>query len=420
MAQAEPGWEAKQEKHTVVKTFKRNWCKHHFSNTGWCRKAADCTYMHTAEDYMKPVTDLESMGFKVEYCRYFWYLDGRHSGCLKGDNCLWAHEFVDKWKAASAKKKKGLAPVPERGRSSDDSHARSSTARGQAQCQGHMPRGDWHQSLRREEAATILGPEQHMDKHMPKEVTQHMDKNKDEKKEALAEAGVPALGQPMASSVHPFDIDSWAKKGNDAELESVLELIAELSDQDPKKLAEEVRSMSGAVRKRTCDHPEISLLEAWEAEADGRFKGRSEATEGTLYTVRAIHRGTGSLESRFHKGRQLAKAEEKEEAEEAADPAEAGAAPEVAALEEDAAPEAHPTVPPLIEAPGEAAERTKDKKMNPAFTLVPKALEEADAAHEACSVYASNFGFAKLFDTTVEEEAEQQPSSLTQKFLSLF
>jgi len=222
----------------------------------------------------------------------------------------------------------------------------------------------------------------------------------------------------MAFSVHPFDIDSWAKKGNDAELESVLELIAELSDQDPKKLAEEVRSMSGAVRKRTCDHPEISLLEAWEAEADGRLKGRSEATSGTLYTVRAILRGTGSLESRFHKGRQLAKAEEKEEAEEAADPAEAGAAPEVAALEEDAAPEAHPTVPPLIEAPGEAAERKKDK-MNPVFRLAPKAPEAADAAHEAYSVYASNFGFAKLFDTTVEE-AEQQPSSLTRQFRSLF
>ena len=113
-----------------------------------------------------------------------------------------------------------------------------------------------------------------------------------------------------------------------------------------------------------------------------------------------------------------AKAEEKEEAEEAADPAEAGAAPEVAALEEDAAPEAHPTVPPLIEAPGEAAERKKDK-MNPAFRLAPKAPEAADAAHEAYSVYASNFGFAKLFDTTVEE-AEQQPSSLTRQFRSLF
>ena len=109
----------------------------------------------------------------------------------------------------------------------------------------------------------------------------------------------------MAFSVHPFDIDSWAKNGNDAELESVLGLIAKLSDEDPKKLAEEVRSMSGAVRKRMRDHPETGLLEAWEEEADGRFKDRSKATSGTLYAVRSIHRGTGSLESRFHKGRQL-------------------------------------------------------------------------------------------------------------------
>ncbi len=113
------------------------------------------------------------------------------------------------------------------------------------------------------------------------------------------------LGQPMAFSVHPFDIDSWKKNGNDAQLESVLGLLAELSEQDPKKMAEEVRSMSRWVRKRMRDHPETGLLEAWEAEADGRFKGRSEATSEALYTVRAIHRGTGSLESRFHKGRQL-------------------------------------------------------------------------------------------------------------------
>ena len=113
------------------------------------------------------------------------------------------------------------------------------------------------------------------------------------------------LGQPMAFSVHPFDIDSWAKNGNDDELESALGLLADLSEQDPKKLAEEVRSMSEPVRKRMHDHPGTCQLEAWEAEADGRFKGRSEATSEALYAVRAIHRGTGSLESRFNKGRQV-------------------------------------------------------------------------------------------------------------------
>ena len=113
------------------------------------------------------------------------------------------------------------------------------------------------------------------------------------------------LGQPMAFSMQPFDIDRWKKNGDDAELESVLGLLANLSEQDPKKMAEEVRSMSGSVRRRMRHCPGIGLLEAWEAEADGRFKGRAEATSEGLYTIRAIYRGTGSLESRFHKGRCL-------------------------------------------------------------------------------------------------------------------
>ena len=105
--------------------------------------------------------------------------------------------------------------------------------------------------------------------------------------------------------MHPYDIDSWAKNGNDAQLESVLGILAELSEQDPKKLAEEVRNMSGSVRKHMHDYPGTTLLEAWEAQADGRFKDRSEATAEAMYTVRGINRGTGSLESRFHRGKQL-------------------------------------------------------------------------------------------------------------------
>lgn len=186
------------------------------------------------------------------------------------------------------------------------------------------------------------------------------------------------VGQPMAFSMHPFDVDSWAKNGDDAQLESVLGLVAQVSEQDPKELAEDVRSMSGPVRNRMHDYPGTSLLEAWEAEAlthedftptpkhphniwiirtcvvlgvgvgfiweslvfdqneshpqrfpdilmiqicwscwgwgwglhqseaDGRFKGgRVKAASESLYAIKAINRGTGSLESRFHKGRQL-------------------------------------------------------------------------------------------------------------------
>ena len=75
------------------------------------------------------------------------------------------------------------------------------------------------------------------------------------------------VGQPMAFSMHPFDVDSWAKNGDDAQLESVLGLVAQVSEQDPKELAEDVRSMSGPVRNRMHDYPGTSLLEAWEAEA---------------------------------------------------------------------------------------------------------------------------------------------------------
>ena len=71
----------------------------------------------------------------------------------------------------------------------------------------------------------------------------------------------------MAFSMHPFDVDSWAKNGDDAQLESVLGLVAQVSEQDPKELAEDVRSMSGPVRNRMHDYPGTSLLEAWEAEA---------------------------------------------------------------------------------------------------------------------------------------------------------
>ena len=186
------------------------------------------------------------------------------------------------------------------------------------------------------------------------------------------------VGQPMAFSMHPFDVDSWAKNGDDAQLESVLGLVAQVSEQDPKELAEDVRSMSGPVRNRMHDYPGTSLLEAWEAEAlthedftptpkhphniwiirtcvvlgvgvgfiweslvfdqneshpqrfpdilmiqicwscwgwgwglhqseaDGRFKGgRVKAASESLYAIKAINRGTGSLESRFHKGQQL-------------------------------------------------------------------------------------------------------------------
>ena len=75
------------------------------------------------------------------------------------------------------------------------------------------------------------------------------------------------VGQPMAFSMHPLDVDSWAKNGNDAQLESVLGLLAQVSEQDPKKLAEDVRSMSGPVINRMRDYPGTGLLEAWEAEA---------------------------------------------------------------------------------------------------------------------------------------------------------
>ena len=72
------------------------------------------------------------------------------------------------------------------------------------------------------------------------------------------------------------------------------------------KLAGEVQDMSPAVMERfEDDDTSISWLQAWEDEADAREKeSPGGAVCESLYYVRGTPSGTGSLESRFFKGRQ--------------------------------------------------------------------------------------------------------------------
>ena len=73
----------------------------------------------------------------------------------------------------------------------------------------------------------------------------------------------------------------------------------------PQELAEEIGAMSPAVKKRFEEGTSKSWLKAWEDEADEREKEHpgGAANEAT-YFVRGFFVGTGSLESRFFKGRQ--------------------------------------------------------------------------------------------------------------------
>ena len=105
--------------------------------------------------------------------------------------------------------------------------------------------------------------------------------------------------------------------------------FAAFCGQSPQKLAEEIRAMSPAVKKRIeestskkdeADEAEdeaaedeakgrrktrLSWLKAWEDEADEREKEHpGGAVNESTYFVRGFFVGTGSLESRFFKGRQ--------------------------------------------------------------------------------------------------------------------
>ena len=124
-----------------------------------------------------------------------------------------------------------------------------------------------------------------------------------------------ALQQPLAKSVHPLHVRSWERHGADEDMEETLKHFAALCDRSPQKLAEEIREMSPAVKKRFEEGTSKSWLKAWEDEADEREKEHpgGEVNEST-YFVRGFPVGTGSLESRFFKGRQAASARHMKEA----------------------------------------------------------------------------------------------------------
>ena len=104
------------------------------------------------------------------------------------------------------------------------------------------------------------------------------------------------LQQPLAKSVHPLHVRSWERHGADEDMEETLKHFAALCDRSPQKLAEEIRAMSPAVKKRFEEGTSKSWLKAWEDEADEREKEHpgGEVNEST-YFVRGFPVGTGSL-----------------------------------------------------------------------------------------------------------------------------
>jgi hypothetical protein len=117
-----------------------------------------------------------------------------------------------------------------------------------------------------------------------------------------------ALQQPLAKSVHPLHVRSWERHGADEDMQETLKHFAAFCGQCPQELAEEIRAMSPAVKKRFEEGTSKSWLKAWEDEADERkkepgFYPPTAVSESTNF-VRGFLVGTGSLESRFFKGRQ--------------------------------------------------------------------------------------------------------------------
>ena len=104
----------------------------------------------------------------------------------------------------------------------------------------------------------------------------------------------------LGSSIHPFDVVSWDKEGNDGELENTLQMIAQVADVKVKDLAEDLISTRSFVLKEV--QAGNDLLESWKKTVDV-FKGRLKALPTVLYAVIATWRGTGALESWFHIGR---------------------------------------------------------------------------------------------------------------------
>ncbi len=114
-----------------------------------------------------------------------------------------------------------------------------------------------------------------------------------------------ALQQPLAKSVHPLHVRSWERHGADEDMQETLKHFAAFCGQSPQELAEEIRAMSPAVKKRFEEGTSKSWLKAWEDEADEREKEHpGGAVNESTYFVRGFLVGTGSLESRFFKGRQ--------------------------------------------------------------------------------------------------------------------
>ena len=121
----------------------------------------------------------------------------------------------------------------------------------------------------------------------------------------MAMLWIIVLQQPLAKSAHPLHVRSWERHGADEDMQETLKYFAAFCGRSPQELAEEIRAMSPAVKKRFEEGTSKSWLKAWEDEADEREKEHpGGAVNESTYFVRGFFVGTGSLESRFFKGRQ--------------------------------------------------------------------------------------------------------------------
>jgi len=104
----------------------------------------------------------------------------------------------------------------------------------------------------------------------------------------------------LGRSIHPFDVVSWAKEGNDEELENTLKVIAEVANVEVKDLVKDLLCTRPYMLKEM--EAGNDLVESWRKTCRV-FKDRLVAIPRTLLAVICIWRGTGALEAWFHIGK---------------------------------------------------------------------------------------------------------------------
>jgi len=97
----------------------------------------------------------------------------------------------------------------------------------------------------------------------------------------------------VGSSMHPFDVESWAAEGDDDRLEATLLTLADIAEVESHDLAEDIKSLRPFVMSQVAAGTD--LLEAWK-KAAAAFADRLKAVPKAMYPLICLLRGTGPLE----------------------------------------------------------------------------------------------------------------------------